>query len=245
MNNASAIKSSLISLISSGYKIEAIKSQLEATGEPKTINAVMADIIAELAGVNDPRAKLILETAKAVISTPQAPQAWWEQVKAPTAPAPAPAPATKARKVIDLDVPVLETVEEVVWTRADERGSFRVIHRLDEKGLNALLQELHHGKWETLMSSRQYTTRAALINLYARASAAFAQATSPSLFTATLGTKKCEFLFVPKSRKIVFARSNGAGKYTMGQQLLSQKQAEFFRHTMELFLSIDKCSSTI
>lgn len=244
MNNASAIKSSLVSMISSGYKIEAIKSQLEATGEPKTINAVMADIIAELAGVNDPRAKLVIETAKAVISTPQT---WWEQVKTPTTVASAPA---KARKVIDLDAappiqtPVLETVEEVVWTRADERGSFRVVHRLDEKGLNALLQELHHGRWETLMTSRQYTTRATLLNLYARASVAFAQATSPSLFTATLGTKKCEFLFVPKSRKIVFARSR-AGKYTMGQQLLSQKQAEFFRHTMELFLSIDACKSTI
>ncbi len=239
--NASTIKSSLVSMISNGYKIEAIKSQLEATGEPKTINAVMADIIAELAGVNDPRAKLILETAKAIISTPQT---WWEQVKTPV---PVPVPVVPVvpvvptkRTVPDLDTSIettpIEIIEEVVWTRADERGSFRVLHRLDDKGLNALLQELHHGKWETLMTSRQYAIRAALVNLYARASVAFAQAANPSLFTATLGTKKCEFLFVPKTKRIVFARSNGTGKYTMGQQLLSQKQSEFFRHTMELFL---------
>lgn len=245
--NASTIKSSLISLISSGSKIEAIKSQLEATNRPEAINSAMADIIAELAGVNDPRAQLIIKTAKAVISTPQTSQAWWEQVKAP-APA-VPAPATKARKVIDLDapvsVPVLETVEEVVWTRADERGSFRVIHRLDDKGLNALLQELHHGRWETLMTSRQYGMRSALLNMWTRAKTVFQTASQPSLFTATLGTKKFEFLFVPKTRRIVFARPNGPGKYTFGRQIISERQAEFFRHTLELFLSIDKCSSTI
>ena len=239
--NASTIKSSLISLISSGSKIEAIKSQLEATNRPEAINSAMADIIAELAGVNDPRAQLIIKTAKAVISTPQTSQAWWEQVKAPTP------------KIIpdldnpDLDNPVVvnEVVEEQVWSRADERGSFRVIHRLDDKGLNALLQELHHGRWETLMTSRQYGMRSALLNMWTRAKTVFQTASQPSLFTATLGTKKFEFLFVPKTRRIVFALPNGPGKYTFGRQIISERQAEFFRHTLELFLSIDKCSSTI
>ena len=236
--NASTIKSSLISLISSGSKIEAIKSQLEATNRPEAINSAMADIIAELAGVNDPRAQLIIKTAKAVISTPQTSQAWWEQVKAPT-----------PEIIPDLDNPVVsvvnEMVEEQVWSRADERGSFRVIHRLDDKGLNALLQELHHGRWETLMTSRQYGMRSALLNMWTRAKTVFQTASQPSLFTATLGTKKFEFLFVPKTRRIVFARPNGPGKYTFGRQIISERQAEFFRHTLELFLSIDKCSSTI
>ena len=241
--NASTIKSSLISLISSGSKIEAIKSQLEATNRPEAINSAMADIIAELAGVNDPRAQLIIKTAKAVISTPQTSQAWWEQVKAPT---PAIIPDLDNP---DLDNPVVsvvnEVVEEQVWSRADERGSFRVIHRLDDKGLNALLQELHHGRWETLMTSRQYGMRSALLNMWTRAKTVFQTASQPSLFTATLGTKKFEFLFVPKTRRIVFARPNGPGKYTFGRQIISERQAEFFRHTLELFLSIDKCSSTI
>lgn len=242
--NASTIKSSLISLISSGSKIEAIKSQLEATNRPEAINSAMADIIAELAGVNDPRAQLIIKTAKAVISTPQTSQAWWEQVKAPT-----PAKIIPDLDNPDLDNPVVsvvnEVVEEQVWSRADERGSFRVIHRLDDKGLNALLQELHHGRWETLMTSRQYGMRSALLNMWTRAKTVFQTTSQPSLFTATLGTKKFEFLFVPKTRRIVFARPNGPGKYTFGRQIISERQAEFFRHTLELFLSIDKCSSTI
>ena len=238
----STIKSSLVSMLSSGLSVETIKSQLEVSNKKEVINSALADIIAELAGVNDPRAKLILETAKALISAPQAPQTWWEGVKTPT---PTPVPV----KIIpDLDSPVIpvvsEVIEETVWSRADARGSFRVIHRLDEKGLNAVLQELHHGKWETLMTSRQYAVRSALLNMWTRASTVFATANKPSLFTATLGAKKFEFLFVPKTRRIVFARPSGAN-YVFGQQVITQRQAEFFRHTMELFLSIDTCKSTI
>ena len=244
MDNASFIKSSLASMISNNSSVEVIKAQLGVMSNVETINSAMVDIIAELAGVNDPRARLIVETAKALIQAPQAPQAWWEQVKAPT-----PAKVIPDLDNPDLDNPVVsvvnEVVEEQVWSRADERGSFRVIHRLDDKGLNALLQELHHGRWETLMTSRQYGIRSTLLNMWTRAKTVFKTASQPSLFTATLGTKKFEFLFVPKTRRIVFARPNGPGKYTFGRQVITERQAEFFRHTLELFMSIDKCSSTI
>jgi len=145
-----------------------------------------------------------------------------------------------------------KTAVEVVPQFANDRGIFHVMLIEDDKGKNYQLQCLFNGHWNTVMSTRMYFMRMNAINIFNRASQAFATAKSNCQFTCKLGEKPMTFFWMPKADnpRVVLAKKGtnkkGEAVNVPGKHFISYKQATgYFKSVMEQFEAIECCKQSI